>query len=64
MSTIDLTPTITADMAAQQLMRSPQLPHYVQQFEALLTKVKIGAVQSVVVRGFEVSVQDIFEFPG
>ena len=30
----------------------------------LLTKVKIGTIQSVVVQGFEVSAQDIFEFPG
>lgn len=36
MSTIDLTQTITAELAAQQLIRSPQLPYYVQQFEALL----------------------------
>ena len=94
MSTMDLTPTITADMAIEVLSPSTEAVDRGIKFEdyaahgvaeywivdpehevveqyalqsdryELLTKVKIGAVQSVVVPGFEISVQDIFDFPG
>jgi Uma2 family endonuclease len=36
MSTADLTQTISSEAAAQQLIRSPKLPLYVQRFQSLL----------------------------
>jgi Uma2 family endonuclease len=36
MNAMDLTHTISSDVAAQQLARSPRLPFYVQQFQSLL----------------------------